>query len=298
MVTGGLVSIREALHSLSPMEQQAARYILENPNEAVAFSVQTLAEISGVSKATIIRLAKSLKYKGLKELKLAIAADVAVSENDPATYQQFHWNGTTESLLESITNNNIQSIRDTLMVLDAAAVEQAISALAGARKIALFGIESSSVIAEDFRYKALRLGMWCEPGYSGDSQAIIAANLKESDTVLAISYSGRTETVLKAMEIAKRNGAKLISLTQFGASPIAKMADIVLYSSTVEKNFRNGAMASRIAQLNVIDILYVGLVNQSYDRNIEALERTKRAVGHSRNIKPNSNQEGIIHEDK
>lgn len=287
MVKGGLVSIREALSSLTPMEQQAAKYILDKPAEAVALSVQKLAEASGVSEATIIRLAQSLKYKGFKELKLALAADVAVAGSDLSAYQQFHRNGTTESLLESITNNNIQSLRDTLTVLDADAVNQAIEALAEARKIALFGIESSSVIAEDFRHKALRLDLWCEPGYSEDSQAIIAANLTERDTVLAISYSGQTETILRAMEIAKQNGAQLISLTQFGITPIAKLADIALYASTVEKNFRNGAMASRIAQLNVIDILYVGLVNRSYDKHIEALEKTKRAVRYSRSIKSN-----------
>lgn len=288
MVKGGLISIREGLNSLSPMEQQVARYIMDNPNEVVGLSVQKLAEASGVSEATIIRLAQSLNYKGFRELKLAIAADVAVAGSDSSAYQQFHRNSSTASLLESITNNNIQSIRDTLTVLDANSVDQAIEALAGARKIALFGIESSAVVAEDFRHKALRLGLWCEPGYSEDSQAIIASNMTETDVVLAISYSGQTETILSAMEIAKLNGAKLISLTQFGVTPIAKLADISLYSSTVEKNFRNGAMASRIAQLIVIDILYVGLVNQGYDKHIEALERTKQAVRYSRTNKSNS----------
>lgn len=282
MVKGGLISIKEALHTLTPMEQQAARYILDHPEQALECSVQKLAGLAEVSEATIIRLSQSLNYKGFKELKLGIAADMAVEQSDPNMYQQFQLNGSTGTLLESISNNNIKSIKDTLAVLDAKAVEEAIAVLSKARKVALFGVESSSVVAEDFRHKAVRVGLWCEPGYSGDSQAIIAANLSSRDVVLVISYSGQTESVLNAMEIAKDRGATLISLTQFGVNPISQLADIRLFSSTVEREFRNGAMASRIAQLNVIDILYVGLVDRNYDAYIEALDRTKKAVLYTR----------------
>ncbi|MDD9265613.1 MurR/RpiR family transcriptional regulator [Paenibacillus sp. GCM10023248] len=283
MVRGGLISIREALHSLTPMEQQAARYMLDYPESAVGCSIQKLAKEADVSEATIIRLAQSLGYQGFKELKLAIVANVAVERSEQHPYRQFQVDGPTESLLESISNNNIKSIKDTLMVLDAAQVEQAIGLLSEARKIAIFGIESSAVIADDFRHKASRLGMWCEVGASEDAQAIIAANLTEGDAVLAISYSGQTEAVLRAMEIAKRRGARLISLTQFGVNPVAQIADIPLFCSTVEKDFRNGAMASRIAQLNVIDMLYVGLVQHNYEGHIETLNRTKEAVRYARN---------------
>lgn len=287
MVKGGLISIREAFHSLTPMEQQAARYILDHPELAVQCSIQKLAEEAEVSKATLIRLSQSLKYKGFKELKIGIASDVVMEQKDTNEYQQFQMKGTPSELLESISNNNIKSIKDTLAVLDADAVEQAINTLSSARKIALFGIESSSVVADDFRYKAVRLGLWCEPGYSEDAQTIIAANLTDADAVLAISFTGQTQTVLEAMKLARQNGAKLISLTQFGINPIAQLAEINLFSSTVEKDYRNGAMASRIAQLNVIDILYVGLVDRNYDAHIEALDRTRKAVHLSRTRKSN-----------
>lgn len=284
MIKGGLINIREALHSLTPMEERIARYILDHPNEVIQLSIQKLASTAGVSEATIIRLSQSLKYKGFKEFKLAIAGDLAGNTSaQEEQYQQFPVGSSTSALIESISYNNMKSIRDTLSVLSEEALEQAIEALGSARKIALFGVESSSVVADDFRQKALRLGLWCEPGYSGDSQAIIAANLSEQDVVLAVSYSGETESVLRAMQLAHRQGAKLIALTQFASSPIAEEADIALYTSTLERNFRNGAMASRIAQLNVIDILYVGLVTRQYDRNIELLERTKAAVRFSRN---------------
>jgi hypothetical protein len=52
----------------------------------------------------------------------------------------------------------------------------------------------------------------------------------------------------------------------------------VLTTAARETTFRSGAMASRIAQLAVIDCLFVGVAQRSYDRTTTALNRTYRAV--------------------
>jgi DNA-binding MurR/RpiR family transcriptional regulator len=78
--------------------------------------------------------------------------------------------------------------------------------------------------------------------------------------------------------IAKNNGAKTISLTKFGINPVAETADINLFTSSLEQSIRSGAMASRIAQLNVIDILYVGIAGSNYEESYNSLEKTRKAV--------------------
>jgi arabinose-5-phosphate isomerase len=52
--------------------------------------------------------------------------------------------------------------------------------------------------------------------------------LVSGDTVLAASYSGSTEEILKLMETLKRLGIPLIALTGRSKSPLAKSADIHL----------------------------------------------------------------------
>jgi DNA-binding MurR/RpiR family transcriptional regulator len=275
---GILMSIEGAYDSLSSMEKQAAKYILDHPNEVVNISVQSLAQKTKVGEATIVRLSRSLKCKGFKELKLRIAADLALSDTKQEEYQQFQVGSSTEELISSVSGSNLKSVQDSLTVLSPEAVDQAVGKLLQARKIGVFGIGPTALVAEDFQLKASRINKWCELGASGDIQAIIAANLTDQDVVLGISHSGRTEEVLYALQVAKANGAAVISLTQFGNSPIADMSDIPLFTSTIDQNFRNGAMASRIAQLNVIDILYVGMVAGSYEESIASLDRTKQAV--------------------
>jgi len=278
MVKGGLISIEASLGSLSPMERQAAKYILEHPDEVVGLSVQKLAKLADVSEATIVRLSRSLHYKGFQELKLRIVGDLSQSQLPADTYQEIRTDGTTRELIDSITNNNIVSIQDTLTVLSPESVEKAIGALSGARKIAMFGIGASAVIAEDFKQKLTRINRWCEIGTGFDGQATIAANLLPGDVVFGISYSGRTEDMIRSLEIAKENGAAIITLTRFGANPVADLADIQLFTSTLEKSIRSGAMASRIAQLNVIDILYVGVAGRHYEESVLSLEKTRQAV--------------------
>ncbi|NOU71942.1 SIS domain-containing protein [Paenibacillus sp. LMG 31458] len=278
MLKGGLVSIEAAMGSLKPMERRAAQYIMEHPEQVVSLSVQKLAEFADVSEATIVRLSRSLHCKGFQELKLRIAGDLSQSSLPTDSYQEIRTDGSIVDLIKSVSNNNIVSIQDTLTVLSPESVEKAINSLSSARKVGVFGVGASAVIAKDFMQKLTRINRWCEIGTGFDAQATIAANLIPGDVVFGISYSGQTEDMIRALAVAKNNGASVITLTRFGANPVAELADIQLFISTLEKSIRSGAMASRISQLNVIDILYAGIAGRHYDESIKSLEKTRQAV--------------------
>lgn len=284
MLNGGLIGIKEAMESLKPMEQKVAQYILEHPETVVNASVQKVAELAGVSEATIIRLARSLHLKGFQELKLRIAADLAKASipADRTSYQEIQIDGTVQDLVQSISHNNMLSIQDTLTVLSPKDVERAIDCLSEARRVYFFGVGASAVIAQDFKQKLSRINRWCEAATDFDSQATLAANMTEEDVAFGISYSGQTENIIQSLEIAKATGATVISLTKFGNNPVAETADIRLFTSSLEQSIRSGAMASRIAQLNVIDILYVGIASRTYEESIQALEKTRKAVSGSK----------------
>ena len=74
------------------------------------------------------------------------------------------------------------------------------------------------------------------------------------------------------------NGVCTISLSRYGRNPLAEGSDIPLYISTPEIPFRSGAMGSRIAMLNVIDILFASLVSRSYTESKSRLTSTRHAL--------------------
>ncbi|KHE68616.1 MurR/RpiR family transcriptional regulator [Halobacillus sp. BBL2006] len=278
-MNGGLISIQEAITSLKPSERKVAEYIINFPEEVLNLSIQKLSQRTEVSEATIIRLARTLNYKGFQELKLRIAGDLATkSSSSNHSYQEISIDGSVDSFIANVSNNNIQSINDTISVLSKEEVEKAIIALGSARKIALYGIGASGLIAQDFKQKLSRINRWCEAAVDYDTQGTISANLEESDVVFGISYSGQTKDIIHSLKVAKDNGAKVITLTKYGSNPVSELADIKLFTSSLEKSIRSGAMSSRISQLNVIDILYVGMTSRNYEESVAALERTRKAV--------------------
>ncbi|MFD0713854.1 MurR/RpiR family transcriptional regulator [Paenibacillus sp. GCM10027626] len=287
-MSGLLIRMEEAFPLLTAMEKKAARYILDHPKSIVNLSVQSLAKLANVSESTLVRLSRSMQCKGFQELKLKIAADLALSDaadSNADEYQDIQFDDSIPNLIASISRNNIKSIQDTQMISSIKEMEQAIQVLRSARKIAVFGIGASAIIAEDFKFKLTRINRWCESAYSFDMQAVIAANLNKEDAVLGISYSGQTEETIRSLEIAKENGAAIISLTKFGNNPVAELADIRLFVSSLEKSIRSGAMASRIAQMNIIDILFVGIAAGQAQEAIQSLERTRKAVSWSKRTK-------------
>ena len=80
--------------------------------------------------------------------------------------------------------------------------------------------------------------------------------------------------MIKCANIVKEIGAPIIAITRLEESPIARIADFELLVPSTELVFREGAISSRIAQLNIIDILYTAFVNKHYDSNIQQFNRT------------------------
>ena len=57
-------------------ERRVAEFILKNPDQVVTLNVADIAEQSGVSDATVIRLCKHLGYTGFYQMKLQLAHEL------------------------------------------------------------------------------------------------------------------------------------------------------------------------------------------------------------------------------
>ncbi|MDF2726122.1 MAG: transcriptional regulator, RpiR family, partial [Paenibacillus sp.] len=136
----------------------------------------------------------------------------------------------------------------------------------------------SGVVAQDFYQKLVRIGKRATVFSDPHMQITSASNLHEGDAAFAISYSGETPETIDALRCAKERGATAISLTKFGPSTLASLSDIPLHTSSLEVGMRRGDMASRIAQLHVIDILFTGLVSICFDDYVPNLELSYQMV--------------------
>jgi DNA-binding MurR/RpiR family transcriptional regulator len=179
-----------------------------------------------------------------------------------------------ETIVDKVTYKNIASLENTRKLIDTNILQACVDLIYGANTICLFGMGSSLLVAKDAYLKFLRMNKPCLINEDWHAQLLQARNIKKEDLAIVISYSGLTEEVLKCASTVKQKGAPIIAITRFEDSPLSRMADYNLSVAATEFIFRSGAMSSRIAQLNIIDILYTGFLNKQFESSLAQFQNT------------------------
>ncbi len=274
-----LTKIRHGMNSFTPSEKKIANYILKNPNEAMKLSVAEMARKSNTSEASVVRFCKTLGLEGYQDLKIGISlSTVDNSKNKKIIHEIINVDDSPSTIMEKMALGSIQAIEETRQILNPKSLEKAIEAIDSAERIYFFGAGASSIVALDAQYKFTRINIPSFMYFDNHIEITSAVHLTEKDVAVGISHSGRTKDTIHILEIAKKRNATTIAITQYGKNPIEEVSDIVLHTASVENNFRSGAMASRIAQLYVIDNLFIGVACKRYDDVNRYLEITRKAL--------------------
>ncbi|MBD1381111.1 MurR/RpiR family transcriptional regulator [Metabacillus arenae] len=277
MATGGINMIKNILPQLPASERKIAEYILEHPHDVVNSTAGELGSLANASGAAVIRLCKSVGVKGFQELKVRIAGDLV----KPAEkgYRDIEPDESIQSIVQKTTSNSIQSLSDTAEIISHEELERAVAALLLAKNVHFFGIGASHIIAKDAQQKFLRINKGSTAFTDAHLVATLIANADQNDIVFGISHSGETPEVTNVLSLAKNRGVKTISLTKYGQSPVSSLADIHLNTSySTEAPFRSAATSSRLAQLYVIDILFLCMATKQYEETVDYIDKTREAI--------------------
>lgn len=271
-VDNALARIRIARPTMPKGAGRIADFVLAQPERVVRMSVTELSEATGASEGSVINFCRSLGLSGFQHMKLSLAQEIVRPVQ--FIHEDLEQDDDLETVCRKVFHSGIQALRDTHSVLDAHALGQAVAAMRAAKRIEIYGIGSSAPIAEDAHYRMLRIGLDARVMTDSHIQAISASRTGPDVAVLTISHTGATHETLAATRLAHEAGAKTIVITNYARSPIQSHADILLYTMARETRFRTEAMASRIAQLCVIDALIAALALADYDRATETLRKT------------------------
>lgn len=273
-INAGIHMLQAMLEKLPPSERKIAEYILEHPEKAITMTALELGKESQTSSAAVIRLCKSLNLTGFQELKLRVAGDL--QKDHQQGLRDIEPNEPIDSTVEKVTAHAVQSIKETANLIDNSELQKAIEALYDANKIHFFGMGASSIAALDAQQKFLRIDKNATALTDPHMAATVIANSDEKDVVFGISFSGETGEVARLLKIANKYGVQTISLTKYGKNLVSSNAKIRLYTSaTREATFRSGATSSRLAQLHVIDMLFMCLASQYYEETVQYLDSTR-----------------------
>lgn len=275
-VDGCLIRIRGLFPTLRPSEQKVAKYILDHPSEVINLPVTDLARKSNVSDATVVKFCQRLGYSGYQHLKITLATELA-SLPTPI-YGEIVPGDDLPVVKAKIFNVNKKSLDDTMRTVDDDELTRAVDALLHAERIHLYGVGASGLVALDAEHKLLRIGLATHAFPDPHTAMSMASVLKPGDVAIGLSHSGATRDTVESLNTARKSGATTVCITNVMASPITKTADIKLYTSVEEPDYRSGAMGSRIAQLSIVDVLFVGVAQRRYEESMQHLEKTRTAV--------------------
>jgi DNA-binding MurR/RpiR family transcriptional regulator len=284
-----LVKIRSLLPGLARAEQRVAKVVLENPGTVAHRSITEVAEQAGTSETTVTRFCKAIGVGGYPELRIALAADTARSQAR-ANHDMGGDIGPGDDLKQvvgKVAFADARAVEETAEQLDIESLDKVVQAVAGARRVDVYGFGASAFVAFDLQQKLHRIGLTCFAWNDTHIALTSAAVLTGADVAVGISHTGSTAETVEALRVARETGATTVALTNFPRSPITEIADHVLTTAARETTFRSGAMASRIAQLTVIDCLFIGVAQHHVDTAKTALEATYEAVsGHRLGARP------------
>lgn len=268
------------MEMFKPAERSVANFVLSNPEQAMRMSVSEAARDIEVGEATVMRFCRALGYKGYQEFKLQLAQDLV--EPVKFIHENISFEDSVVELAQKMFQTNIKAVEDTRKVLDPAMVEVAAKALAGARKIDIYGVGYSSFTALDAKLKLVRLGLIADAYGDAHLQAMAAALLSRGDVAIGISHSGSTKDVVEALSTARKAHATTISITNFCPSPVTRVSDIVLLTASPETPLGGEVLTSRIAQLCVIDVLSVAIAVTLGEGCLDLIKKTSEAVNKKR----------------
>ncbi len=227
-----------------------ARYLIEK-EDVTNLKIHDLMEECYISVATATRLAQKIGLKGFGELKVYLIEAKSYNKNIDKNQMTI----TTKTYSDSLSD----SIITTFANLNELMLNKIVESIHASDVVDFYAVGGTNLIAQDFAFKLGRLNKHVTYYADYHMQYIRAKNSTKNTVAIAISYSGTTPEILKALSIAKENGAKTILITKDSADDL-QFVDYSLVVETKKTDYQSYAIISRITILSILDLAFLKLI--------------------------------------
>lgn len=273
--------IAEAYSDLSAKLKDAANYVVAHQMDVAARSLRAVSADSGVSPATLSRLARTLgfeSYEAMREVCRHAVAGRGSSLSERAA-QLKDAADSNQHVLDRQAQACVVNITEMTARLDRARLQQAVDALQAARQVVLFGAFGSTGITEYLAYLANYFSSnWTLAGRMGASLGSALTDTGKEDVLFIITKSPYARRAVHAAEIAKSAGTQTIVLTDSHTCPALRYADFSFIVPTETPQF----LSSYVATLALIETMIAMLVAQSEgdpSQRIRDVESNNKRLG-------------------
>jgi DNA-binding MurR/RpiR family transcriptional regulator len=214
-------------------QKRLGRYLQDDSSALLVSNVSDLANAVGVSKATVVRFAKSLGYKGFPEFKRDIQKEMRRKLRAASRMEQtFAELGNDENIFAKLIKRDIELLQETLQAATLPDFHKAVELIWRARKVFIIGLNASMALAYLLQFRLVRVKKDVHWVFltGGTSLLEQLAFMERDDVLIAIDFVNVPREVQTALQYAKKVGAPILGITDFPSSPIAKAANVCLYA--------------------------------------------------------------------
>lgn len=261
---------------LTPTERTVGEYILNNLSLVPRMSGAQLARETFTSQAAISRFCKKIGVASYSELKLQLAVELSVVEQNRQNIEQSNEISGEDTIAEVVNKLNtmsIETLRETQQLQSPALLAAILDRMKKAAVLDFYGSGASHFVALDANYKFMRVQKQSTAFALQDQQVVQAKNSGEDHLAFIFSYSGETGEMLRLAEILSQNKTPIVSVTKNSANSLTLLATHSLFVSDRETLYRSAAIYSRMSMLHIVDILYSIYINLDYEGTLATLAK-------------------------
>ena len=261
-----IVKLQFLIPSLPRAEKTIAAYMLEHIDSIHDMTLSMLSEESGASEVTIIRFCKRMGYHSFVHLKQDFArASSFKTVNLPDAIQP---DNSMLTIFDKVSDILHQTLTNTRTLFSNCESDLALDRILHAKAVHFFAIGDATATCQWACFKFNRIGI---PSFWYNDvvfQYEAAMRMNSDDVVIAMSSSGRSQNVVRAVKLAHEAGAVTISITQTARSPLLRYTDIPLLTSGIDVTIGRDSVSKRISEFAIIESFYLGAIakgSQDYD---------------------------------
>ena len=276
-----IAQIHNMFENLTQTEQRIASYILKFPEKSAYMTAKELADACGTVPSAVNRMCKSVGFDGFAKLKIGLASAIARDDSEKDNIP-FNRDDNEKTIFNKVFNSGINTIKNTYQMLDFSNIKSMAEKLASAKRIFVFGVGTSAVIAMDAAYRLSQLDVQAYAYTDILQMGVMAKNMKDGDIAFGISHSGMTKAVVDTMRAAKQAGAITMALTSFAKSFLYSESDYSICVYADEKNYPVEAVSARVAHICIIDALMLTIASFNYDDYVKHISLRNAALDNIR----------------
>mgnify|MGYP002635407627 CR=1 FL=1 len=276
-----IARLEGAFEHLSPQLKQAARYVVDNPDDVALYSMRQLAAHADVHPSTMVRLAREMGFEGHAQFQEPF--QVRLRSKPKVSYvggardlQARGGNGNTQSLISEMFQMECDAFQSLYQQDNLADIKKAADVLCGARNIFAVGARSMYPVAFYFHY-ACRMftnNVHLVGGHGG-TFADQLRGVGKGDVVLATSFSPYSRNTVRAVNYALEHGAQIVAVTDSSVSPIARQKETV---TVLVGNESPSLFHSIVPAMAVIEALVMLLIARGGAQALTALEHSEEQL--------------------